>query len=171
MPNPLTMELGKSGLASIFSTFIDMIVYFAFIRITAIVSVAAAIGSMTGGLVHYFLCRSLVFKNSTVSRAYSVFFYFFVSWTGAGLHAFLVSIFSLVFGDFSGWLTSKLLVFVTFSFPLSKYFVFGGFAPRVEKYLVSTFGNFKYVKSPNWFRMRQRIRQEDLTKFFRDVDV
>ncbi|KAL0207659.1 hypothetical protein P9112_012287 [Eukaryota sp. TZLM1-RC] len=127
------LELGKSTLSSIAATFFDGLVYSSLLFCGVPIYLAAFLGSVCGGILHFSLCYRLVFKP-TVSKLYSLVSYFTVSYTSALLHGLLTMSLSKsdLFGPSLSWAISKIIIFCCFTFPLSRYVVFSGYATRIE---------------------------------------
>ncbi|KAL0222285.1 hypothetical protein RCL1_002139 [Eukaryota sp. TZLM3-RCL] len=133
-------ELGKSTLASVVATFVDMLIYLTVLHFTSHIAISAAVGAVTGGIIHYLLCKSVIFNATSchVSTTYSLILYFATSWVGAGIHALATTIFSSYLGEIVGFWASKLIIFLSFSFPVSKFIVFGTIGAKIERFLTGT---------------------------------
>lgn len=87
---------------------------------------AAAIGAVAGGGVHYSLSRFWVFRRFGASLLRSAVIYFAMSWAAAAAHGLLTGWMSGRFGAGIAWFISKGLVWALWTYPMSRYVVFGG---------------------------------------------
>ncbi|KAL0230873.1 hypothetical protein GEMRC1_010278 [Eukaryota sp. GEM-RC1] len=137
--NPAVSEFFGTTLSSIAATVTDGVCYTILILLSLNIAASAFIGSIAGGLVHFTLCRKFVFSNASTSKSYSMVAYFFMWYSGAAIHSFVVYSLSKIVGEFFAWPISRLLLFIFYVFPMNKYIVFGGLAPKIEKAFVRLF--------------------------------
>src|SRR5699024_7601638 len=101
---------------------------------TLSVGVAAAVAAVFGGGLHFILNRFWVFGRFDASLKHSALTYFGVSWLGAVAHGVLTGILVHALGPplgtSLGWLASKGLIWLFWTYPLSRYVVFGGLGAR-----------------------------------------
>lgn len=135
-------DLGGASLASGAATLVDALVYsillWTFGRSGALsVGVAAAFAALFGGVVHFVLSRFWVFGRFEAPLKQSAVTYFVVSWLGALAHGafttILVGAMGTVVGASVGWVISKGLIWLFWTYPLSRYVVFGGLGARHTK--------------------------------------
>ncbi|KAL0226892.1 hypothetical protein P9112_014216 [Eukaryota sp. TZLM1-RC] len=146
----LLFDLGRSTLSSIAATFFDALVFAVSNHITGSVSTSAMLGAILGGSLHYVCCSKYIYNRFPVSRLYSVLFYFFLCWSGATMHMFLTVYLCKYVAAHIAWPLSRACIFVFFTFPLSRFVVFGGAAPRIEKQLIRYLNNIKAIKRRNF---------------------
>ncbi|AWV91172.1 GtrA family protein [Bradymonas sediminis] len=137
--NRYLRDLGGASLASVAATLIDALVYsillWTLVR-NGVFSVgfAAAIAAIFGGGVHYTLSRFWVFGRFNAPLKQSALTYFVVSWLGALAHGtfttILVGAMGTVVGASVGWALSKGVIWLFWTYPLSRYVVFGGLGAR-----------------------------------------
>lgn len=133
------LDLGGASLASLAATLVDALVYtvllWTVVRNTGVsVGMAAAGAALFGGAVHFVLSRFWVFGRFDAPLKQSALTYFIVSWLAAlvhgGLISLLVGLMGTVAGASLGWLISKGLIWLLWTYPLSRYVVFGGLGAR-----------------------------------------
>lgn len=136
------LDLGGASLASVAATLIDALVYsillWTLVRNGVFaVGVAAAIAALFGGAVHFVLNRFWVFGRFDAPLKQSAATYFVVSWLGALAHGtfttILVGAMGTVAGASVGWVISKGVIWLFWTYPLSRYVVFGGLGARDKK--------------------------------------
>src|SRR5690554_6582265 len=136
------LDLGGASLASVAATLVDALIYFVLlwtiVRNTGVsVGVAAGIAALFGGAVHFGLSRFWVFGRFDAPLKQSAAIYFIVSWFAALAHGafttLLVGVMGTVAGASIGWIISKGAIWVLWTYPLSRYVVFGGLGARHKK--------------------------------------
>jgi len=136
------LDLGGASLASVAATLIDALVYFVLLwtvvrNANVSVGMAAAGAALFGGVVHFVLSRFWVFGRFDAPLKQSAATYFIVSWLAAlahgGFTTLLVGVMGTVAGASLGWLISKGLIWLFWTYPLSRYVVFGGLGARNRK--------------------------------------
>ncbi len=90
------------------------------------VGIAAALGALLGGAIHYSLSRFWVFERFEAPIIRSAMTYFAMSWLAAAAHGLLTGWFSTMIGESWGWFASKAVVWIFWTYPMSRYVVFGG---------------------------------------------
>jgi hypothetical protein len=135
-------DLGGASAASAAATIIDGIIY-TILLWTAVsdasisVGFAAAIAAVFGGVVHFAANRFWVFGRFDAPLKQSALTYFAVSWLGAAAHGVITGILVRTMGPpigaSMGWLASKGLIWLFWTYPLSRYVVFGGLGARSAK--------------------------------------
>lgn len=129
------LDLSGSSLASLAATAVDGIIY-AILLWTLVddasisVGMAAGIGAFIGGGVHYVLSRFWVFERFDAPLKQSAVTYFAMSWLAAAFHGTLTQMLVDSLGPSVGWMLSKGLVWLLWTYPLSRYVVFGGIGAR-----------------------------------------
>lgn len=123
-------DLSKTTIASIIATAADGVV-FALLSHDVIlgqlkwgVGVAAALAAIVGGIIHYSLCRSWVYGRFGASHRHALPRYVLMSGSAALLHGGLVQLLSGLMLDGLAWGASKVLIYLMWTFPLSRYVVF-----------------------------------------------
>lgn len=125
------MDLSGSSVASAAATAVDGLIYVALVATlvesySMTIGVAAATGAFVGGIVHYTLSRFWVFERFSASLMQSAVTYFTMSWLAAAAHGALTSYLVEALGPSIGWFASKGIVWFCWTYPLSRYVVFGG---------------------------------------------
>ncbi len=115
--------------ASAVATGSDAVVYAALVlslvEVDALsVGLAASIGALVGGLIHYSLCRFWVFRRFEAPITSSFVLYLTMSWLAAAGHGLLTHWLSGFAGVALGWLISKCVLWIFWTYPLSRYVVF-----------------------------------------------
>ncbi len=121
---------GAAG-ASFAATVADGLVYLALLWTlvesgTIRVGVAAALGAVLGGTVHYSLNRFVVFRRFHAPITRSAATYFPMSWLAAVFHGLFTEVFSGMVEPELAWFGSKGVIWVLWTYPMSRYVVFGG---------------------------------------------
>jgi putative flippase GtrA len=121
---------GAAG-ASFIATASDALVYMVLLWTlvesgTISVGIAAGCGALFGGLVHYSLSRFVVFRRFQAPVFRSAATYFPMSWLAAVLHGFATGGFSGLIDPKLAWFCSKGLIWMFWTYPMSRYVVFGG---------------------------------------------
>lgn len=121
---------GASG-ASALATTLDGLLYAILVatwveRGVVGVGVAAGLGAVLGGVVHWSLSRFWVFRRFEAPVARSAVGYFAMSWLAALFHGLLTQWGSARLGNAVAWFVSKGIVWVAWTYPASRYLIFGG---------------------------------------------
>lgn len=93
---------------------------------TTLVGVAAAIGAVLGGVIHYSLSRFWVFDRFDAPIRRSAVAYLAMSGLAAVIHGVLTAWLSVHAGEALAWFGSKAVVWLAWTYPLSRFVVFGG---------------------------------------------
>lgn len=122
-------DFSGTSVASIAATGCDAAIYtllvLFFVRHGALnVGIAASIAAVVGGAVHYSLCRFWVFRRFQASLTRSLILYLAMSWMAAVGHGFLTNWITQFAGLAGGWLLSKGIFWVFWTYPLSRYVIF-----------------------------------------------
>ncbi len=122
--------LGASG-ASILATALDGILYTVLLytqvesgRLS--IGVAAGIAAVFGGLVHWGSSRFWVFQRFSAPVARSALGYAVMSGMAALGHGVLTQWWSTSLGGDGAWFLSKGILWITWTYPVSRYLIFGG---------------------------------------------
>lgn len=92
--------------------------------------VAAAVAAIFGGIFHYTSCQFFVFRRFDAAITQSAPRYVAMSGSAALIHGAIVGI-GAGFGPLTFvWPISKVLVYALWTYPLSRYFVFGAKASK-----------------------------------------
>jgi len=94
------------------------------------VGVAAAIAAVVGGIIHYALNRFWVFRRFHAPIAQSTLTYFPMSWLAAVLHGLATEGLTQLFDPKLAWFVSKGVIWVAWTYPMSRFVVFGGIGRR-----------------------------------------
>ncbi len=90
-----------------------------------LVTLAALIGAICGGVMHFSLCRRYVFPDGGGPVALAIGRYAATSGITGGLHTLAVTLLAaLSVAPGVAWFASKALVYVAWSYPAARYFVF-----------------------------------------------
>lgn len=118
------MDFSGVVAASVVATAADGALYSALILWGVPAGVAAFLGAVLGGVIHYSGCRFVVFRRFDLPTAYSAPRYVAMSGSAALIHAGLVVLFSSFVAAGLAWGLSKVLVYAAWTYPLSRYVVF-----------------------------------------------
>ncbi|MGL5193425.1 MAG: GtrA family protein [Chroococcales cyanobacterium] len=122
-------DISKMSVASWLATSLDFVVFTLFNRgIELQISIAAALGSLAGALIHFTICRLWVFRHSKQhGLAQSLGRYIIVSGGALILHSIATTLLakSVIPQEELAWLISKNTVFLFWVYPGTKYIVFG----------------------------------------------
>lgn len=88
--------------------------------------VAAFVAAVFGGAIHFSACRFVVFKRFEAPVQQSLPRYVLMSGAAAVIHSGFVTLLTGMATALVAWFISKGLVYVLWSYPLSRYFVFDG---------------------------------------------
>jgi hypothetical protein len=124
-------DFAGASLASFLATVADGLLYALLIWLIGgdtptDVGIAAALGALLGGVIHYSLSRFWVFERFDAPLARSAVTYFAMSWLAAAIHGVLTGWLSTLVGESWAWFGSKAVVWVFWTYPMSRYVVFGG---------------------------------------------
>lgn len=127
------LDISGSTVASLVATGFDGIVYAALVQTLVAwqllsVGVSAGLAAVVGGLVHYVTCRFWVFRRFEASLRWSAVTYFLMSGIAAVGHGFLTEWLAGFLGAGFGWALSKAILWALWTYPASRYIVFGGLA-------------------------------------------
>lgn len=123
------VDFTGSSVASAIATAADGVVYAAilyFLGEAISIGVAAGLGAVIGGAIHYVLSRFWVFERFDAPILRSAVTYFGMSWLAAVLHGFITAAIAVVWGAAVAWFLSKGIVWVLWTYPMSRFVVFGG---------------------------------------------
>jgi hypothetical protein len=129
------MDVSGSSVASFVATASDGLVYAAFVHTLVAwgllsVGVSAGLAAVVGGVIHYSMCRFWVFRRFDASLRWSALTYFAMSGSAAVGHGLLTEWLAGSVGAGWGWGASKGLIWILWTYPLSRYVVFGGLAGK-----------------------------------------
>ena len=115
--------------ASVLATASDAMVYAILILFVVsadvfTVGVAATVGAVVGGAIHYSLCRFWVFRRFGAPLPSSLALYLAMSWLAAAGHGMLTQWLSGYSDVVIGWLVSKSVFWILWTYPLSRFVVF-----------------------------------------------
>ena len=129
------MDVSGSTVASFVATASDGLVYailiYTFVAWQMLsVGVSAGLAAMVGGVIHYSMCLFWVFRRFDASLHWSALTYFAMSGMAAVGHGFMTEWLAGALGAGYGWGLSKGIIWVVWTYPLSRYVVFGGLAGK-----------------------------------------
>jgi putative flippase GtrA len=129
------LDLSGSSVASLVATAGDGIVYATLVHTlvawqTLSLGLSAGLAAIIGGVIHYAMCRFWVFRRFRASFGWSAATYFAMSGLAAVGHGFLTAWLADYIGAGFGWGLSKGVIWVFWTYPASRYVVFGGMADR-----------------------------------------
>lgn len=116
--------------ASIIATAMDG-VFFAFLMWLSLfdqswaTGLNATLAAVVGGIIHYSLCSFWVFERFEQSHLRAIPMYIFVSGMAALLHGLVTQGISMFAPASVAWGVSKVVLFLCWTYPLSRYAVFG----------------------------------------------
>lgn len=90
------------------------------------IGVAAGLGALVGGFVHYGLSRWWVFRRFRAPLVQSAATYFAMSWLAALIHGLLTQWLAAGLDPKVAWFVSKGIVWIGWTYPMSRWVVFGG---------------------------------------------
>jgi putative flippase GtrA len=121
-------DLSGGALASFIATALDGAVFAALSPLTheqpAALAACAACGAAAGGITHFTLCRRWVFRRFDAPLRHAAPRYVLMSATSAALHAAFVGLATLWLLPSLAWLTSRVLIYLAWTYPVSRYHVF-----------------------------------------------
>jgi hypothetical protein len=123
------LDFSGSSIASALATGADAAIYvvllYTVVRFDLIsLGLAAGLAAVVGGLIHYGLCRFWVFRRFDAPLWKSAIIYFAMSWLAAAGHGFFTGWLAGFAGAAVAWAVSKGLIWVAWTYPLSRYVVF-----------------------------------------------
>ncbi|MFB6352078.1 MAG: GtrA family protein, partial [Bradymonadaceae bacterium] len=129
------LDFSGAAVASFSATVTDGIIYMILLwtlvdRGTLSVGVAAGCGAVVGGIVHYLLNRFWVFRRFHAPIAQSALTYFPMSWLAAVLHGLATEGFTQWVDPKLAWFCSKGIIWIAWTYPMSRFVVFGGIGRR-----------------------------------------
>jgi putative flippase GtrA len=122
-------DLSGTALASLVATGLDALIF----SIAAALSGASsdlataacvAAGALAGGVAHFTICRLWVFQRFDAPLSQSAPRYALMSASAGLLHTGLTTLLANMFALQLAWGISKLLVYLGWTYPLSRYVVF-----------------------------------------------
>lgn len=121
-------DLSGGALASLIATALDGAVFAALGLLVgeqpAALAGSAALGAAAGGLTHFTLCRRWVFRRFDAPLRHAAPRYILMSASAAALHAAFVGVATLWLLPSLAWLISKVLIYLAWTYPISRYRVF-----------------------------------------------
>lgn len=124
-------DLSKTTVASIIATALDGLVFLALTHLLPLdelsysVGVRAFVAALIGGVTHYTLCKYWVYGRFARSHRSALPLYVFMSVTAALLHGAITQGLSALWFGAWAWGISKVIIYLGWTFPLSRYVVFG----------------------------------------------
>ena len=123
------LDFSGTLFASAVATGVDALIYTTMILVWVnagmlSVGLAASVGAVVGGLVHYGLCRFWVFRRFQAPIVSSFPLYLVMSWLAAAAHGVLTHWLSGLAGVALGWLISKAVLWICWTYPMSRFVVF-----------------------------------------------
>jgi hypothetical protein len=132
------LDVSGSSIASFVATAGDGLVYALLVQTLVAWQMltlgwSAGLAAIVGGLMHYAMCRFWVFRRFDASFRWSAATYFLMSGLAAVGHGFLTEWLATFIGAGFGWGLSKGVIWVAWTYPASRYIVFGGMAGEEAK--------------------------------------
>lgn len=125
------LDFSGASIASFLATVADGLLFAALMELASgqflggyWTGVAAALAAILGGIIHFSLCRFWVFKRFDAPLRSSIPRYVLMSGSAALLHGVATQLFAGVLLAGFAWFTSKALIYVAFTYPVSRYLVF-----------------------------------------------
>ena len=125
-------DLGGAALASVAATVLDGL-FFALLQWHGTfdglpvhtTGVHAFVAAIAGGMAHYTICRFWVFERFENSTAKSLSLYAAMSLSAALLHSGFTASLAYLLPSQLAWVCSKVGLYLLWTYPLSRYVVFG----------------------------------------------
>lgn len=129
-PKRHLIDIFSTALASLAATGVDGLLYAGLLQWTINwgayrVGLAAALAAFLGGMTHFILCRIWVFQRYDKPLKHALVAYMLMCGGAALVHGLLTHALSLHVLVSSAWLISKLVVFLMWTYPMSRFVVFG----------------------------------------------
>lgn len=126
-------DLSGATIASLVATAFDGLVYALLVHTfvawqTLSLGLAAGLAAVGGGVVHYSVSRFWVFRRFQARLGWSVVCYFVMSGLAALGHGYLTAWLAHSLGAGFGWGVSKAVIWLAWTYPASRFIVFGGLA-------------------------------------------
>lgn len=128
-------DASGATVASVLATVFDGLAYASLVHTLVAwqflsIGVAAGVAAVLGGVIHYSMSRFWVFRRFQAPLGRSIATYFAMSGLAALGHSFLTQWLAGILGAGLGWGLSKAAIWVLWTYPASRYIVFGGLAGR-----------------------------------------
>jgi putative flippase GtrA len=122
-------DLSGTALASVVATALDGLVFSALILALEppaglATGACAAAGAACGGVTHFSLCRRWVFSRFDAPLSHAAPRYALMSLLAGLIHAAATSLIATLLPSSLAWGLSKLLVYLGWTYPISRYHVF-----------------------------------------------
>jgi putative flippase GtrA len=124
--NRFWMDFAGVAGASVIATAADGVVFWAFSTFGMRAGIAALLAAIVGGVIHFSLCRWGVFKRFNANVLQSAGRYVVMSGIAALLQAGIVEFLVADLGHGLAWGIGKVLIYMGWTFPLSRWIVFKG---------------------------------------------
>ncbi|MBA2661236.1 MAG: GtrA family protein [Bradymonadaceae bacterium] len=129
-PKRHLLDLSTTAVASFLATAVDGILFAHLLSWTPPwgvyhVGAVAALAAMVGGLTHFLLCRFWVFQRYDKPLMSALAAYGLMSGGAALAHGLTTHAMALYAGVSAAWLFSKVAIFVIWTYPVSRFVVFG----------------------------------------------
>lgn len=129
-PKRHLIDIITTALASLVATGVDGVLYAGLLHWTASwgayrIGLTAALAAFVGGMTHFVLCRIWVFQRYNRPLVGALAAYMVMSGGAALVHGLLTHALSLHVAVSSAWVVSKLVVFLMWTYPMSRFVVFG----------------------------------------------
>src|SRR5690606_32250516 len=89
------------------------------------IGLVAALAAMFGGITHFMLCRYWVFQRHDKSLKESILAYLLMSLGAALAHGVTTHLLAIYGGATLAWFCSKAVIFMFWTYPVSRFVVFG----------------------------------------------
>lgn len=124
-------DLSKTTVASVIATALDGLVFFILTQLELLDALSYAVGvraflaALVGGVTHYTLCKYWVYGRFARAHRSALPRYVLMSVSAALLHGAITQGLSALGLSALAWGLSKVLIYLGWTFPLSRYVVFG----------------------------------------------
>lgn len=132
------LDASGSTLASVVATAFDGLVYAALVHTLVAwqamsIALSAGLAAVIGGVIHYSMSRFWVFRRFEAPLGWSIATYFAMSGLAAVGHGFVTAWLANYLGAGLGWGLSKGVIWAVWTYPASRFIVFGGLAGQELK--------------------------------------
>lgn len=129
-PKRHLIDIFTTAMASLVATGVDGVLYAVLLSWTVgwgtyRIGITAALAAFLGGMTHFVLCRTWVFQRYDKPLLSALAAYMVMSGGAALVHGLLTHALALHVAISSAWMVSKLVVFLMWTYPMSRFVVFG----------------------------------------------
>lgn len=130
-PKRHLLEFSTAGVASFVATVIDgllfaqMLVWARALAMGDVIGIVAALAALLGGVTHFLLCRYWVFQRFDAPLKQAILAYLLMSLGAALAHGLTTHLLAIYGGATLAWFSSKAIIFMIWTYPVSRFVVFG----------------------------------------------